>query len=83
VGRYYATIGDNSSGFVADGDNVGGVTTTIGAVWMVVKGSTVVLVNGERIDMTDAEVDATREVDGWVIVRTKTGVKAKDQRRRR
>jgi hypothetical protein len=50
---------------------------------MVVKGSTVVLVNGERIDMTDAEVDATREVDGWVIVRTETGVKAKDQRRRR
>jgi hypothetical protein len=82
VGQYYASIGNGSSGFVADGDGTGDITMTLRGGWMHVNG-TVVKINGQRVDMTDEAVGAERAVDGFLVVRTDTGVKAKSSRRYR
>lgn len=80
MGRYFDVIGDGASGIVFDGDGTGNVRTTIGSVWSNTT-STVLRINGERIDMTDAPTGERREVDGYVLVRTETGVKVRDRRR--
>jgi hypothetical protein len=82
MGQYYSNLGDGSSGFVADGDGTGDVTMTYRDGWSIVT-SAVVKINGERVDMTDAEVGEEREVGGFLLVRTERGVKARSIGRRR
>lgn len=70
--RYYPTIGNGSQGFVANGP------LTVGPEWSTTT-STNVTLNGTDIDMTDAPVGEQREHEGWIVVRTTTGVKVKDE----
>lgn len=78
--RTVGAIGDNSRSIIFDADNTGNVTTTIeGDVSKTT--STVVRINGERIDMTDAEVGERRRVDGYVLKRTATGLHVRDLRK--
>lgn len=74
--EYYSNIGNGSSGFVADGDGTGDITMTYRDGWMYVNG-TVVKINDERVDMTDAAVGEERKVGGFTIIRTERGVKAR------
>jgi len=71
--RYYGTIGSGSSGFVANGP----ATITGDSI---TTSSTVVTINDQQIDMTDAPVGTQREVDGFVLLRTEHGIEAKDPR---
>lgn len=70
--RYYDTIGDGSRGFVANGP------FTVGPEWSTTT-STIVTLNGTDIDMTDAPEGERHEHEGWIVVRTATGVKVKDE----
>lgn len=82
MGQYYSNLGNGSSGFVADGDGTGDITMTLRGGWMYVNG-TVVKINGERVDMTNAAVSEARKVEGFTIVRTQAGVKARSFGHRR
>jgi len=70
--RFYDTIGDGSRGFVANGP------LTVGPEWSTTT-STRVTLNGTDIDMTDAPEGEQREHEGWIVVRTASGLKVKDE----
>lgn len=72
MSRYYPTIGDGSKGLVANGP------LNVGPEWSTTT-STIVTLNGTDIDMTDAPAGEQREHEGWIVVRTETGVKIKDE----
>lgn len=71
--QYYSSLGNGSSGFIANGP------MTISGGWMSTT-STVVTINDQQVDMTDAEVGEERRVDGFIVVRTERGVKARSRR---
>ena len=68
--RYFDTIGGGSQGFVANGP------LTIAGGWLFTT-STVVRVNGQEVDLTAAPVGERQFVDGFELVRTERGVKAR------
>jgi hypothetical protein len=72
--KYFDTIGDGSQGFVANGP------LTIQGGWLATT-STVVRVNGTEVDMTASPVGERQFIDGFELVRTERGLKARSTSR--
>lgn len=82
MGQFYASIGDGSSGFVAEPNGKDAVTMRLRGGWTYVN-TTVVRINGIRVDMTEDAVDTERAIEGFLVVRTRQGLKARSMGVRR